>query len=217
MAQFRTEWLEHRRRRSMRPDADRYIRPDAHRFMRPDAYRWLSPDHPDYHGPRPYGRKSSPDQPRAAAKSQGAAAVPDVASDAELQDRRLALATLRLEWELLKFAWKRRKAGFNPDQPRDDRGRWADGPGSVLRQEENTTDEQAILAASRGGGLPRALWNLTVREFVSRHCEGRINRELPGQFDNVTIVDLLELRKGGDAAADKCYKLLNQPRFRKSR
>jgi hypothetical protein len=54
-----------------------------------------------------------------------------------------------------------------------------------------------------------------VRQFVSRYCEARINQKLPGQFENVTIADLLELKKGGDTAAKTCYKLLNEPRFRK--
>jgi hypothetical protein len=56
---------------------------------------------------------------------------------------------------------------------------------------------------------------LTARQFVSRYCEGKINRELPTQFENMTIGDIIELAKGGDVAAKKCYKLLNEPRFRK--
>jgi len=59
------------------------------------------------------------------------------------------------------------------------------------------------------------VWNNTVRQFVARYCKGDINRELPGQFENVTIGDLIDLAKGGDAAARKCKKFLEQPRFRK--
>ena len=33
-------WLEHQRKRFMRPDAERYMRPDAARFMRPQAVIW---------------------------------------------------------------------------------------------------------------------------------------------------------------------------------
>jgi len=80
--------------------------------MRPVAHRWMRPD---------------------AARSQGATVVPDAKSDAELHGRRLAVATLRLEWELLKFALRGRKAGFNPGQPRDDHGRWTNGGGGIGR------------------------------------------------------------------------------------
>jgi hypothetical protein len=55
----------------------------------------------------------------------------------------------------------------------------------------------------------------TVRTFVSKYCEGRINRELPKEFEDVSIADVLELAKGGNAAAKKCMKLLKEPRFRK--
>jgi len=125
---------------------------------------------------------------------------------------RWLIADLKLDLAIRRFARK-----YSPDQPRDDQGRWTDGSDGARVQDENATDEQIVLAASRGGGIPSKLWNLTVRQFVSRYCEGRINRELPGQFDNVTLSELLELRKGGDAAAEKCYKLLNQSRFRKDR
>ena len=51
-------------------------------------------------------------------------------AEAELLDYRLALARLRLDWELLKFELRGQKAGFDPNQPRDDRGRWNDTFGS---------------------------------------------------------------------------------------
>ena len=50
--------------------------------------------------------------------------------DTELREhkrQRHEIARLRLEWELLKFALKGRKAGFNPAQARDDHGRWVNG------------------------------------------------------------------------------------------
>jgi len=50
---------------------------------------------------------------------------------------------------------------------------------------------------------------------VSTYCKGTINRELPSQFEDVTIGDLLKLAQGGDAAARTCAKLLKEPRFRK--
>jgi hypothetical protein len=113
-----------------------------------------------------------------------------------------------------------RQHKYDPNQPRvpagnSDGGQWTGDASGSSSRDLTATDRQVILAASRGGGIPRALWNLTVRQFVSRYCRGSINRELPGQFDDVTIADILDIAKGGDEAARKCYKLLNQPRFRK--
>jgi len=59
------------------------------------------------------------------------------------------------------------------------------------------------------------VYNWTVRQFVSKYCRGSINSELPGQFEGVTIGDMLAMAKGGDAAARTCAKLLKEPRFRK--
>ena len=69
--------------------------------------------------------------------------------------------------------------------------------------------------AAGKGGIPKALYSWTVRQFVSQYCKGSINSELPKQFENVTIGDVLNMAKGGDAAARTCSKLLSQGRFRK--
>jgi hypothetical protein len=54
----------------------------------------------------------------------------------------------------------------------------------------------------------------TARQFALRYCRGSINRELPGQFENI-IADIYDIAKGGDARARACLKLLKEPRFRK--
>jgi hypothetical protein len=79
----------------------------------PDAYRWQRPDQVDDNAPS-YLRKFRADRTHAAELDRDAAAR----ADAEVQEQRLALARLRLDWELLKFVLRGRKAGFNPDQPR---------------------------------------------------------------------------------------------------
>jgi HK97 family phage portal protein len=109
---------------------------------------------------------------------------------------------------------------FNPDQPRvpagQTGGRWTDGGGDGdAVSESNPPDVRVIPIARRRGGIPKELWNLTVRQFVSNYCKGAINRELPGEFEDVTLADMIDLAKGGDAAAKKCKKILEQPRFRK--
>ena len=103
MAWIHPEFVEHQRKR----------------FTRSDAYRWQRPDQVDVNAPsclRKYRRSSPPEHSDEI----------DDRTEAELHEQRLALARLRLDWELLKLAIKARKAGFDPNQPRDDRGRWAD-------------------------------------------------------------------------------------------
>jgi hypothetical protein len=56
---------------------------------------------------------------------------------------------------------------------------------------------------------------MTAREFVSRYCEAKINRELPGEFENVTIKDIWNIARGGEARAKTCLKLITSGRFRK--
>ena len=57
----------------------------------------------------------------------------------------------------------------------------------------------------------------TARQFVSQYCEAKINRELPGQFEYMTISDIWNIAKGGDARARTCLKLLNSNEYRKPR
>jgi len=81
---------------------------------------WLPPGQVADTAP-PYLRKYRRDEPR------------ESWSDAQLQEQRLALARLRLDWELLKFAIRGQKAGFDPAQPRDDHGKWTDAGLSGFR------------------------------------------------------------------------------------
>jgi hypothetical protein len=66
MTQFKPEWLEHQRKRWMRPDAHAWIRHDAHRFMPPGSPIYVGRDVVKYFWPDPQAdeRKYSPDQPR---------------------------------------------------------------------------------------------------------------------------------------------------------
>lgn len=65
------------------------------------------------------------------------------------------------------------------------------------------------------GGFSESDLTSTVRAFVSQNCLGSINRELPGQFEGMTIQSVIDHAKNGDKAAGKCIKLLNQDRIRK--
>ena len=79
-----------------------------------------------------------------------------------------------------------RKLGFNPDQPRDDQGRWIDS-GGVGDQEQ---DSQVVLAGGPRGrsGYPI---DLLEEEALDAFVERRFPSALPftflfGQFDSPT-------------------------------
>jgi hypothetical protein len=152
------------------------------------------------------------DPPPHASQYARNSAPPPSAQEIEAAERerrafRHEVAKFRLDWELFKFALKAQKA-FNRNQPRVSAG----DPGGG----QWTSDESNEFGAQRRtGGIARHLWGLTARQFVSRYCRGGINREMPGQFEDMTIKDIIDLARGGDSAARKCYKLLNEPRFRR--
>ncbi|MEQ1731852.1 MAG: hypothetical protein ABL982_26055, partial [Vicinamibacterales bacterium] len=120
---------------------------------------------------------------------------------------------------------------YREDQARDDGGRWENegggdggdsetdnttGQPSTDEEDPEERDPNIIQVAGKGkAGIPKAVYDWTVRQFVSTYCKGTINSQLPGQFEGTTIQDLLDMAKGGDAAARKCQKLLTQQRFRK--
>lgn len=85
---------------------------------------------------------------------------------------------------------------FNPDQPRDEMGKWTSGEATI----ENV------------GGFKGIDTTMKIDDFISKYCTADIRRVLPGEFLDMSLDDLFK-EKG--AAANKCYKLLNQDRFRK--
>ncbi len=113
MYQDKPEWIAHQRKRWMRPDADRWLRPDAHRWMGPEARKWLLPD-------RKLRPQPQPDE-------HGL----DLAAEREwLRRMRRELASLKAELKFRRFSHSL-KAGYNPNQPRDDHGRWTSEGGGA--------------------------------------------------------------------------------------
>jgi hypothetical protein len=55
----------------------------------------------------------------------------------------------------------------------------------------------------------------TVQQFVSEKCQGKIHSVLPGEFLDKTIADVAKSAKSGNAAGNRCWKLLSEGRFRK--
>ena len=132
---------------------------------------------------------------------------------------RRELIACRLDLALIKL--KRALARkYRLDQPRvpagsgRESGRWAGGesPAPVAPHHATPDGEPRVVLA---GGFTSEDMNLTVDQFASHHCQGRIQREIPGQYRGSTISELLAAADAGDAAAKRCKKLLGQDRFRK--
>jgi hypothetical protein len=113
MGWFHPAAVEHRRTLFTRPDRARYLRHDAHRFgpPKPQEKSWAA---------------RMVDAMRAE-EAEAARGAEIEAFEAEHRALRRELAELKYE-----LAWRAlcRKAGFNPDQPRDELGRWTDAGGS---------------------------------------------------------------------------------------
>jgi len=139
MFQDKPAWIEHQRRRFLRPDWQRYMRPDWKRWAPPEVRRWLEPDPAHDRGRR---EQKEPD---------GAWSEQDLAiARRNLAYARSELAAIKAE---LRFRQLLRKAGFNPDQPRvpagdPDGGQWTSG--EAAGGESNTvSDDGAVELAAR--------------------------------------------------------------------
>jgi len=185
MSYVHPAWLEHQRKRFTRADAYRLAPPGSPEAKPPG---WLDPS-----ATRVRLKEAQEEEARARAAAE------QEALEREVLALRHDFAKLKLEYELRRFEEK-----YRPDQSRDERGRWV--------EEGGATD---VSAARKLAPLVKEFGKWTARQFVSRYCRGSINREMPGQFENVTIADIYEMAKGGDARARTCFKLLNEPRFRK--
>jgi hypothetical protein len=134
---------------------------------------------------------------------------------------RSEIAACRFQLALMRLGDALRRK-YRPDQPRvpagqPGGGQWTDGDGRIspaLLDPATSTpgaDNRLVVA----GGFTESQMNMTVRQFASKYCLGRINRELPTQLERLTISELQALSDSRDDAAVKCLKLLKQDRFRK--
>lgn len=136
------------------------------------------------------------------------------AASADLSDR-----LTRLRWRISCLAFKeaagrfealrragearRLRAKYDPNQPRDELGRWTDAGGS-----------NEFSSARRTAPIRQfAKWS--AKQFISTFCQARINREFPKEFEDLSIQDIIDIARGGDARARKCLKLLNRRDYRK--
>jgi len=139
MAWFHPAAVEHRRKLFTRPDGARYLRHDAHRFGPP---------------------KSQEKSWAARMVDQIRAEEAEVARAAEIEAFEAAHRALRRELAELneELAWRAlcRKYGFNPDQPRDELGRWTDAGGesdtSADQAGDYSTGAEARIMSDAGSG-----------------------------------------------------------------
>lgn len=99
------------------------------------------------------------------------------------------------------------------------------GPRRFTQQRVNFVDGPSLYSYARLNPIvvvdPAGLAGLDgfeemkVQQFCSQFCKGSILREVPSQFLECPVGDVIAAAKAGDAAARKAYKLLNQDRFRK--
>jgi hypothetical protein len=146
------------------------------------------------------------------------------------------IAPIRAELEAIRLHLKvRREEKYSPEQPRDELGRWApwDGHGDDAPQtsdgtltsgrgdfgdgngEFRTAPDGTPIEPAGTSGFTSAQENMTVQSFRSAYCLGSIREVLPGQFNLMTIAEVIAQANKGDASARRCLKLLGEPRFRK--
>jgi hypothetical protein len=97
---------------------------------------------------------------------------------------------------------------YNPDQPRVPAGQ----PGGGRWAGEGGDSSAAFQLA---GALEKIDPDTNIGQFIAQNCKGSVHREMPGQFYDMTIGEMLALRKNGDHAARTCYKLLERGEYRK--
>ncbi|MGL4324559.1 MAG: hypothetical protein ACRCTD_11035 [Beijerinckiaceae bacterium] len=96
---------------------------------------------------------------------------------------------------------------YNESQPRvpaenPDGGQWTSG---------FSGDANPIHLA---GGFEPHHMQMTVQSFKSKYCLGYIQSKIPREFLGITIEQLLIEERRGTPGAHRCYKLLNEDRFR---
>jgi hypothetical protein len=161
--------------------------------------------------------------------------------DPELADLREMLALLKCGVTLLRLRQdlKYHEMKYSDDQPRWPMGDPRGGQWRPLEGGEGEDSEAGGDGEDGGGffaidndslsfgeapdgtpiepvaGIPDDKLNWTTQQFMSAYCKGRIREVMPGQFLNMQIGDVIALANQGNAAANRCLKLLKQGEYRK--
>ncbi len=135
----------------------------------------------------------------------------------ELDRLRCDIAGMRCDLALLKLGLALRK--YSETQPRNAWGRWTDGRGgaadSSALEEDGDAAETARSLVVPAGGFGRDDMGMSVDQFMSKYCAGSIRREIPSQFLDMTIAEMLVAKRRGVPGANKCFKLLDRDEYRK--
>ncbi len=118
------------------------------------------------------------------------------------------LFLLKAEFQCLLTALQAPRSKFDPDQPRDEIGRWTE-TGAGEAPDGTSIDWVGT------SGFSADEKQMTVQQFKSSFCRGDVRAVLPGQFLNWTIAEVIMEAKQGDKAARWCLKLLDTNRFGK--
>jgi hypothetical protein len=155
-------------RRFVRPDWERYVHPAGHEGMRKDFALW------DRAFETPFARRLRLEREE---------------RDREEREWETACAERKrradIAWERFKAAFMRgdfapgRKANFNPDQPRDELGRWTDGATEAFDESDADATDGADHGSSADGGLP---------PHDDNHPPERVPRERPEESRDRTKV-----------------------------
>jgi hypothetical protein len=144
-----------------------------------------------------------------------------------LDENNLALAmigTLHLRLPVLNDEQAGRARGaekllkaFNPDEPRDERGRWTSGGNTIVipPQELSAGDHQQGSQPFQVAEDLEKFRDMKCQEFISAFCRGSIKSVFPGQYLDLPIGTALQDAAGGSAAARSAVKLLSRPEYRK--
>lgn len=108
---------------------------------------------------------------------------------------------------------ERELRAYNSDQPRLPAGQ--PGGGQWTSEGEQPGENPVAGSFQVAGGFDADQRRLTVDSFVSKYCRGAVRAEIPGQFWDSTVSEIIGLAAGGDRAARSCVKILKQNRFRK--
>ena len=95
------------------------------------------------------------------------------------------------------------------NQPRvragnEDGGQWTTGG-------ESGTSEPRVEPI----GLKDHPADMTVRDFISKYCEGRVTRIIGDNYLTMTLGEIIDAAKNRDQGARTCKKLLERGEYRK--
>jgi hypothetical protein len=120
------------------------------------------------------------------------------------QAARCHRAALRVQFSFLVFAYLYRKAGFNPDQPRDRLGRWTDTGGAQYAQNDRQTGYPVDLMEER------ELGGHGIEAHVGRSPQSLLDEVRQYVFSAQEKRDLADgLREGSFPSLEAANKLVN--------